>query len=582
MSVTSSSLHCRPQDYVNIDAGITVSGDGISVSAIASPAVLFPLRLGYACAAGAPLPTVTITGVESIVEGISTLLYLVAPTDPVNTRTSPCPASNPARRLQPDATRPSHHRSLRVAAARAAYVATSGTVSINGTYVLVRLRVSVAVPQGAVGAAGGNLSSIAAVADMVAGVSRLLPSSTSSSAALDLAYGPFLTAAASSVGVNESALSVGTTGVPVVAVAAGSTGSSLSNSSSTPSLAAGAVAGIVIAILLAICLAAACCCFVVKARKAASKEPSASPPAGIVPSQMNPLHAPSDVMSSKGVVSQPALHSVSASVPLSSTAMSSILSEGMMVTPADSDALPVVRNPMLVQRDLRSASSAAAASETASAGTVSTTQPPRNLQLSTLSDEATADCSPSHGLAGVSLAATPAPAPPASSRRPLDSNLAVYTNPISRALVGSVAQQRRAGIDVRGTAPVQAQDPQSSISYGPPCISATDLTEAASVGSSAPLTPQLPRLRREALLLPTASASSSAVSQHAMPATEDVPCGTLHRDVLAVHSPQLPRPRASRVSHAGTRAARGTSGAGAGQSTNVPVAQSVVGEASAS
>ena len=549
--------------YINVDAGVTVSGAGVTASAITSPEVLFPLRLGYACGVGVPLPTVTITGVDNVVAGIRESSFSVAPTDTVNTRTGPCPASSPARRVQRDLLLLEYSRSLRATTARAAYVATAGTAAVNGSYILVRLRIAVAVPEGAVAAAGGNASAIAAVAAVVADVSRLLPASANSSGAFDLAYGTFLVAVASSVGVNVSALSVGSTGAPTVAAAAGSTSSSPSTGSASSGLAAGAVAGIVIALLLAICLAVACCCFIVRRRKAAPKEASAVPSAGAVPTQTNPLHASNEITEPSLRVVPPA--GTSAANP----------SDGDAAKPTDS--IPVVRNPLLVQRDLRSASSVATALELLPAGASTATgsaagtaavpvlpQPPRKPQSSRPPEAPATDSG--KGAAPASAAA--APAPLTSSRRPLDSSLDAYTNPLSRALVESVALQRRAGVDVRGAAPAPA----------PARHNAADSSGAEPVAAApaGPPTPQLPRLRREALLLPTPPPRSAAVNQLAAPTSADVSAGAAGAahgdDSMTAHAPQLPRSRTARVSRAGARAARGAS-AGA----NAPVPQADAG-----
>ena len=561
--------------YINVDAGVTVSGAGVTASAITSPGVLFPLRLGYACGVGVPLPTVTITGVDNVVAGIRESSFSVAPTDTVNTRTGPCPASSPARRVQRDLLLLEYSRSLRATTARAAYVATAGTAAVNGSYILVRLRIAVAVPEGAVAAAEGNASAIAAVAAVVADVSRLLPASANSSGAFDLAYGTFLVAVASSVGVNVSALSVGSTGAPTVAAAAGSTSSSPSTGSASSGLAAGAVAGIVIALLLAICLAVACFCFIVRRRKAAPKEASAVPSAGAVPTQTNPLHASNEKAEPSLRVVPPA----GTPAPLLSTAPTANPCDGEAAKPTDS--IPVVRNPMLVQRDLRSASSVATASEQAPAGASAATgsaggtaaapvlpQPPRKPQSSRHPEAPATDS----GKAASPASAAAAPAPLTSSRRPLDSSLDAYTNPLSRALVESVALQRRAGVDVRGAAPA----PVSAAPHDAVDSSGAEPLAAAPVAAAGPPTPQLPRLRREALLLPTPPPRSAAVSQLAAPSSADASAGAAGAahgdDSMTAHAPQLPRSRTARVSRAGARAARGAS-AGA----NAPVPQADAG-----
>lgn len=342
---------CRPLTSVNVDVGITLAGSGVSAAAINSAAVLFPLRLGFACAIGVPLQTVAVTDVSNIIAGAVVASYPVSATDAVNVRTAPCPEPvNLTRRLNgesaSDCSLRGHSGAPLRAAPRVAYVATSGTALANGSYVLVHISVSVAVPASAASDAASNVSSITAVARVVTAAAQLLPTSTGNTTAgsvmLNIAYGSFLAAAAAATGVNVSELVVGSAGAPAASVSQVRSNPAPSVGSSGPTaLSAGAIAGIVVAVLLIACLIILCCC-VVLARRGHKEAPSkdlARADGEVVPSKTNPMHAP------------PQKGPQSAATPASEPQ-----SGGSSGCGSNGNTLPIVLNPMLAQRGLRSVS----------------------------------------------------------------------------------------------------------------------------------------------------------------------------------------------------------------------------------
>lgn len=584
MLIFSTLLYCalaplfirRPEVAVSVDMGITVSGAGVTAVSITSISVLFPLRLGFACAAGFPLQTVAVTDVSSVVAGVVIDSYPVILSNDVNLRTAACPLpANGTRRLQSLGSALYFIKSLRghsgvfKAAPRAAYVVSSGTAPVNGSYVIVRLSISVDVPAAAVDAASGNVSAIPVVANVIAATSQLLPTSSSSavasSAVLDAAYGPFLAAAAAAAGVNASALIVGSTGAPTAAIASSGSRPATVDGSPTPGLSGGAIAGIVISLLLLVCLAFACCCIVVRrGRKEDKPVVGGARTSDVLLTQSNPLRAPNATLAP--VVFRPQEPLL---VPTPSASKNAELLESVPprdTLPGNTDALPVILNPMLAQqRDLRSVSSVAQTPDPASTGSclaiaaaagVVVLLPSRKPLSQKLSPS---DAAP-ESLAGIASAAVMPM--PGSARRPVNLSLDAYTNPLSRALIESVAAHQHnaqrgvsVGIDIRGESHHRVAA-AACVTRG----AAAALLESAEVDEGAPgdaaavaarsaLAPQLPRLRREALLLPTStprvigpSASASAM------AIEDA--------VAEAPLPQLPRSRGSRVSRAGARAQR--------------------------
>ena len=278
-------------------------------------------------------------------------------TDAVNTQTAPCPSfAKSDRRLQmsnegmhADHALRSHSVSPH-AALRAAYVATSGTATVNGTctYVVVHLSVIVMISGASVTSAAGNLSTIPDVARVVAAAAQLLPTSsistTASSATLDTVYGPFLNAAAAAAGVNASALAIGSTGAPRVAAALSgpiAATSTMPSSSSNAGLSGSAIAGLAIAVLFLVCFFLAICYFFVRRGREAATSEGVVRADETVPTQTNPLRSRD---AREPWAPPPALS------PASNRA------EGHPGGPNGSgcgDTLPIVQNPMLAKRDHR-------------------------------------------------------------------------------------------------------------------------------------------------------------------------------------------------------------------------------------
>ena len=326
---------CRSAGVIAVDVGIAVSGAGINASVIYNDALLFPLRLGFACAVPVPLASVFIVNVSDYVGGSLTVFYPVAATAAVNVRSAACPGSSSRRLVALVAgyadTQAASPRLPWVEHRRLADVA-SMSIRVNGTYVVVGLRIDVVVPAAVLAAAGGNLLSIATVSGVVASVNAILPSgvnSSNSSGLFGAAVGAFLTAAATAVGTNASALAAGSTGAPSLAVASATgstTGAASASNSGGGGLSPGAIAGIVVSLLLLLLVCVALlCCFINKwwcpGRKAIAVPLSDAPPGG-------------------------------SQVPAVAQMVPSSISAG------GGDTLPVISNPMLALREQRSTSTA--------------------------------------------------------------------------------------------------------------------------------------------------------------------------------------------------------------------------------
>lgn len=332
----SQLVVCRSASVVAVAVGIAVSGAGLNASVIFDDALLFPLRLGFACAIPVPLASVFIVNVSGYVGGSLSVYYPVAATAAVNVRNAACPDSSP-RRL---AALVAGHTDAQAASLRSPWVqhrrvadVSSTIISVNGTYVVVGLRIDVVVPAAVIAAAGGNLLSISAVSGVVTSVNAIMPGAGNSSASFGAAVGAFLTAAATAVGTNASALTAGSAGAPslAIATAAGSTSVAASASSSGGGgLSAGAIAGIVVSLLLFLLVCVVLlCCFITKSRRQERKAMAVP-----LPDAAGADALPGD-----------------SRAPLAQKVPSSVTNGG-------GDTLPVISNPMLALREQRSTSTA--------------------------------------------------------------------------------------------------------------------------------------------------------------------------------------------------------------------------------
>lgn len=214
---------------VVVTFAITVSGPGVTITAIDDPEVIFPLRLGFACRLGISLSTVLVVNISNVTSGTVAFHRDIQPNDAVNTRTADCPSSisgrsnsnisSASKRILALSSRFLIDSLKGSVVPRAAYVATSG-VAHDGSLVVVTLVVRVAVSSAELAACGGNLSAIVAVAPVVSHLVDLLeeaPTNSSRSSQPDaIAYGGFLSAAALAIGTNVSALLIGSVGGPLL------------------------------------------------------------------------------------------------------------------------------------------------------------------------------------------------------------------------------------------------------------------------------------------------------------------------------------------------------------------------------
>ena len=321
--------------------GVTAAGPGVTAASVNSLDVLFPLRLGMACSLQVSLASVRVVDVTSVSSGVVGLMYTCSATDPVNTKSAPCPS---LRRLSARGTADPPFRALRDPASRIAYVVTSGTAPNNGTYIVVRLSVSVTVPAATLATAGGNVSSIASVAAVVSAVARLTGAgnaSSSAAAAVQAAFGPFVGALAAAVGVNDSALAVGFAGPPVAATAASSP-AQLTDSATPRGLAAGTIAGIAILLIL-LCVAMVLAVIFLARRRSAAKSAVASPQLSAVapPTHLNPLFVEKEAPGSDA-------KSVAGSAVVVATPR--VGDHHLRAKPL-SDAVPTTSNPLLAKKE---------------------------------------------------------------------------------------------------------------------------------------------------------------------------------------------------------------------------------------
>lgn len=337
---------------VDVAIGITVSGAGLNASVIYDDALLFPLRLGFACAVGVPLATVSVVNVSGFVDGALNAFFPVPASALVNVRTAACPNSN--RLLASIAESADTRLAPRAPLRRIAYAASAST-RVNGTYVVVDLKISVVVPDTVIAAAGGNLSSIAAVSGVVASINGVLPGTANASIS-GVVYGPFLNAAAALVGSNASLFALGSAGSPFLTAstpaASGTGATTAGNSPSGGSLAAGAIAGIAVALILLLTCAVLVCCLVARGRRKERKAVTSPAPStaddGALPAHSNPLRRAQQ----DAAAPQTSLPVGGGSEPLgplkppphAKAASSSVRSGG--------DSLPVMSNPMLALREL--------------------------------------------------------------------------------------------------------------------------------------------------------------------------------------------------------------------------------------
>lgn len=251
---------------IAVDVGVIISGaTGLTASQVASASIIFPLRLGFACALGVPLQRVLAANVTVVSFAVVGPSVSIARTDPANTRYAACVAS----RVLAGTILYRDSNALRLTDRRVSAVAVSTTPIAAGSYIIVTLVILVDVPSTALDASAGNLTSIAQVASVVSSLSPLLPvtlvnvsnSTGRWGSAMSTALSGFVDAVAAAAGVPSSSLAVGGEDRdPAVSVdvpgSRGSTLSTVSESAGGPN--AGVIAGIVIGLLvLAILIAIA-------------------------------------------------------------------------------------------------------------------------------------------------------------------------------------------------------------------------------------------------------------------------------------------------------------------------------------
>lgn len=288
---------------VDVGVGVVLSGsDSLSAESISSPSVIFPLRLGVSCTLAIPLSSVIAISVSSFTAGAPGPVYLISVTDAANTRTAECsvPSSTARRRLL--------GRSTAVVDAAETEVTAGGQAAANGTYILVKLVIKIAIASSTALTTQTNLTAIPEVGQLVRDVNSLFRSATvnnktnsSSSPLYTTAFGSFLSAAAAANGVNMSALSVGASaGGPDLSVSTSNAGPQIGlEGSGSTYLSPGAIVGIVVA-SLALLIGVILLAFFLVSRKRRSAEDNTKTVAdsgtGTLPTQFNPMIPPTSAI----------------------------------------------------------------------------------------------------------------------------------------------------------------------------------------------------------------------------------------------------------------------------------------------
>lgn len=522
----------------------------MTFSAVNSSDVLFPLRLGFACTARVPLASVLIEDVTAVSAGVPGATYTVSATDPVNIRWARCPSDASLRRVLGHLDDRSA-AAWRDATSRSAYVVTSD-IAANGTYVVVHVVVVVAVPPSDVAAAGSNIASIPAVSAVLAALSPLLPLNSTSAASGT--FGSFLGSVAAAAGVNASLLSIGSTRVPTVAsiASAGTAGGQGSSAAPNSSLGAGAIAGIAIA-LIGTCLGGIVLVFCFtsgRTKNGASdlhKSPASSTAIAIAPHDTLPIQ--SNPLRTSGIAVLEGTRPKSDSNAPDSAGDRAQHRKQPEPGQRSVTSLAAVSNPMFEARELRSTSTAvSSAADTTESVAARSSSPLTRVHPSTEPGR------PALGSSAVLESGA------AGRRKQHDASLDAYTNPVSRALVGAVAQQQvpRRCNDVRGGQP--SADPLHStkpLQHARQHDAAVGEATAQSDEKMAEPGPQLPRLRREALLA-TAAPESETCAEAPLPRQQEVALSAGESAAVA-HQPQLPRQRAPRSSRTSAQRPGGAS-----------------------